>query len=367
MATDAKIFRINNNRFRRASKQGFSLLENGHLAVDGNESASALFFSKLDSGEKDAVWGRLSIEMDIETEAAFNVYAFASDNDYFLRKGIETGFDEFFMNPDEPFVTKFKAVMLSGGQKFSNLDDILLSRLRGRYLWMGLEVIGSMECEIKGITIFNPGDVFLKTFPEIYKTDDDFFARYLSIFSSIYMDFDRRIEALPNLVDPQTAPVEVLPILADWMGIKIDGGFLEEEKMRLLLKNGYNLSRIKGTRRAISMICRLLLDEEPIIIEKSRLGSVSALDRETYDKLYSSDPYSFTIILQKHQDEKLYAQLKFLIEQFKPARSKAKIVFLGKAGNMNSYCYLGLNAYLSEYEPCRLNQDVVLGENIKME
>ncbi|MCR5482477.1 MAG: hypothetical protein K6F52_06745 [Clostridia bacterium] len=367
MATDAKIFRININRFRKAAKKGFTLLENGHLAVDGSESAAALFFSKIDSGEKDTVWGRFSMDMDIESETVFNVYAFASDNDYFLRNGLETKFDDFFMNPDEPFVTKFKAVIMSGGKKFSNVDDLLLSSLQGRYLWIGIEIIGSMMCEIKSITVFNPGDVFLKTFPEIYKNQGDFFGRYLSIFSSLYMDFDRRIEALPNLVDPEKAPLEVLPILADWMGIKIDGGFLEEEKMRELLKNGYRLSRIKGTRRAVSMICRLILGEEPIIIEKSRVGSVSAQDKDTYDKLYSSDPYSFTIIIRQHKDEKLYAQLKFLIEQFKPARSKAKIIFLDKAGNLNSYCYLDMNAFLSEYQSCELDRDFILGENIRLE
>ena len=143
----------------------------------------------------------------------------------------------------------------------------------------------------------------------------------------MYADFDKKIEALINFVDIDTAPVQVLPILAKWLGIEVDGDFLGEEKMRKLLKNAYYLSRIKGTRKAVTEIAKLVLDEEPLIIEQSKIGHIGKENRKVYDDLYSSNPFSFTVLVHQKSDEKLYAQLKFLIDQFKPARSETKIVF----------------------------------------
>lgn len=367
MALNIKTFRITENRLKKAAKKDFLMNEEGFLETDAKIDSAAFVLTKLDSGEKNNEWGRLVLDVDFPEDTSFVVQVLALDVDCFLRKGVETKYDDFILDEDEPFIKKMQLLELSKAKEFKNKKDILLTGIRGRFLWLSIKIEGNAKCIFRGAKIYNPGDLFLKLFPEIYQTDDDFFKRYLSIFSSVYADFDRKIESLTDFVDIDTAPVEVLPILAKWLGIEVDGDFLGEEKMRKLLKNAYYLSRLKGTRKAVVEIAKLILDEEPLIIEQSKIGQIGKENKKVYEELYSSNPFSFTVLVHQKSNEKLYAQLKFLIDQFKPARSETKIVFLGDAGNLDTYCYLGINAKLSDFTTAKLDEGMVLGQNITLE
>lgn len=366
MALDVNRFQIGINRLKKAALEGFFL--NKQCQLEGQEGAEvhAAVFNKIDSGTPGTLWGRMTLDLQLPEDAVYAVYAFAGENDSFLRQGVETGYDDFIQDPREPFQKKIRLLELSGAAVFRNSDEILLSGMEGRYLWFGIEISGTHNCFFKGAVIWNPGDLFSKLFPEIYRADNEFLKRYLSIFSTLHVGFDQKIKLLSQYLDVDKAPVEVLPVLARWLGIVADGEFLGPERMRLLLKNAYALSRIKGTKRALCEITKILLDTEPLIIEQAKVHHIGGEQRATYEKLYGTNPMMFTMLIKGQYEQRVYAQLRYLIEQFKPARSIARIVFLGDCSNMDDYCYLGVNARVGEYQMGSLDQGCHLGQNLKM-
>lgn len=59
---------------------------------------------------------------------------------------------------------------------------------------------------------------------------------YLTIFSALYHEFQGDIDQFYKNFQPDTAPAEMLPVLAEWLGINLQGGFLKEDVMRKLVK-----------------------------------------------------------------------------------------------------------------------------------
>ena len=75
-----------------------------------------------------------------------------------------------------------------------------------------------------------------------------FFHRYMSIYSTLYMDFQEKIDNVADFLDINTAPAQLLPIFCGWMGLDVSGDFLTEDRLRTLVKEAYQLNRTKGTR-----------------------------------------------------------------------------------------------------------------------
>ena len=235
---------------------------------------------------------------------------------------------------------------------------MLLYDLVGEYLFIYIEVMGEGSVCISDIKLDTQGDNFMQTFPEIYQEEAGFFHRYMSIFSSIYNDFQVQIDRIPNYLDFDTIPCEFLPILADWLGFQVDQGFLDEKTLRSLLKEIYALNRIKGTKKALKRIVNLIAGCEPIIIERNRLdGYIDKENVKVFKNLYGENPHDITILLNIPEDEKLYAKLKYLLNLFKPARSTLHLAFIENSDRLDAYCYLDLNTKLVRFEKGRLDKE----------
>ena len=171
----------------------------------------------------------------------------------------------------------------------------------------------------------------------------EFLHRYLSVFSSMYADLQDIIECIPRYLDPDSAPAALLPVFARWLGLDLDGNFLEETQLRQLVKILPELVACKGTRRAVQMIVGLFVTGDVYLIEHN------LLNKEQLDAggvFSTGSVYDFSLLILQEPDELLLSRLRFLIEQFKPLRSRANIVFLGSQGNLDDYAYLDLNSVL---------------------
>ena len=120
---------------------------------------------------------------------------------------------------------------------------------------------------------------------------------------------------MPALFDPDTAPAALLPVFADWLGLEIEGGFLSEQQCRQLIKSGFRLMSRKGTRAAIEEIVHLLVEEPVYILE--RVGPEGRREQN------GEDPFAFTVLIARQSDEQLHAKLLYLIDQFRPIRTRA--------------------------------------------
>jgi len=250
------------------------------------------------------------------------------------------------MNAQADVMDKKKLLQAMQGLCFINKPDVLLYEITGRYLWIMIELIGE-DGVIRNMRVEAPGDNFMQTFPEVYRAKNSFFHRYISIYSSIYNDFQEQLDMRKELLPVESAPIHLLEIYAKWMGIDVNGGYLGEETLRHLLQEAPELLRRKGTGYCIERICMILLGEKPTIVERSRMQRyVRRKEKEQYDNLYGDSPYDVTLMLKHYVEEKKKEQLLHLLSQFKPVRSRLHIVFLEPTGVLDEHSYLDDNAVI---------------------
>lgn len=347
MAGVIKKYRLGKNPLSRALLDGFSLEDGGVLtATEDSLSVRHVFLRGLDGVDNDLEWGRLSLDTAYDGDMLLTIRAFASNDPVFLRKGTLTAFDDFLLDPSIPPETKSQFFGIAGGIENSGVEDMLLYGLKGRYLYLWIEVGGVGKVSLSNLCVFVPGDNFFASFPEVYQTDNDFFRRYLTVFSTMYNDFQDKIDHLDSLLCLDTAPVPWLHCFASWLGLETKGMLSDEATLRKLVKAAPRLFACKGTKTAIQGIVELFVDVPFYIIEKNLLTQ-----QQSAGNMYGSSPYDFSVLINCRADEQLRTCLGFFIDQFKPVRSRYKIVFMGDSNGLDSFTYLDFNGSMLHSSP----------------
>lgn len=342
-----RTYSIRKNRLKHAWMQGMALRDDGTVTAAAQSDERFLFLGSIDGAQEEARWGRFVADIRLDENMAFIIRAFAADDRSIMRGEKQTAIDAFLRSDAVSSAEKLKLFAQAGSVKEINKQDILLYELQGRYLWICIEVIGKGQGTLEQMKVTVPGDNFMNTFPEVYQEWNSFFHRYLSIFSSVYNDFQDEIEHAEELLDLDTAPPRMLELFAGWMGLDVRGNFLPEDRLRRLVKEAYRLNRMKGTRRVLERLTELVLGERAIILEKNILDQrVASEERQVYDNLYGHHAYCVTLLIRNPVEESRRSQLFFLIQQFVPVRCELNLVFLEERSNMDTYCYLDGNAQL---------------------
>ena len=308
-------YRLGRARLSRALLQGFALEGDG-LHTDGRTGGAEAFLPGLDSARADCPWGRLSLSCSLGPETMLTIRAFASDQNV-VRRGDElVEIDHLLTDPQVPRREKERLFLLADGMEHSGAKDVLLTGQNGRWLWLWLEVTGEEPCTLEDMRVYVPGDHFFRTFPQVYQADNDFFQRYISVFSTMYQDL-----AAPEL-----------------------------------------MAR-KGTRWAVEQVVKLFVEGPVYVVERNLLAPT----REGREELYGTTPYDFTVMLSCRQDEKLRLRLKFLVDQFRPVRSRCRIVFLEECGGLDAFTYLDINGSVLQNMPGSLDDRKALTGMVYLE
>lgn len=336
-------YRLHGALLERSLLAGFSLLEDGVLRTDDGD-IHRILLPGLDSAQSGCAWGRLSLQYHLGAESILTVRAAASDQNTVIRRNEIVRIDDLLLDPSVPWTEKERFFTLADGVERSGVGDMLLTGQTGRWLWLWLEVSGTEESVLEDLRVYVPGDNFFRTFPQVYQTDNDFLQRYLSIFSTMYQEFQEKIDALPELLDVDTAPDILLPMFARWLGLETDEALFSPAELRRLLKAAPELMARKGTKWAVEKVVKLFVAEPVYIVERNLLMS----DKQHSEDLYGTTPYDFAVMVGRKMDEKLYRRLKFLIDQFRPARSRCHIIFLEECGGLDAFTYLDINGQVLE-------------------
>lgn len=330
-------YTIRRNRLQKALLQGMEPGEGDGLRSCNENEECYFVLPVIDSGVPDCPWGRLRYELTLPENCVCYLYAAASDQ----KQG-----QEVMLDADTGLLEKKRLLQRLGGLRFINKQDVLLYEITGRYLWIMVEVIGK-DVTVSNIRLEAPGDNFMQTFPEIYREKNSFLHRYLSIYSSVYNDFQEKLDEREELLPVDTAPLGMLEMYARWLGIDVNGGYLGEETLRALLKEAPELLRRKGTQYCVERICDILLGEIPVVAERSQMQRyIRRLEKERYDALYGESPYDVTLLLKHYVEERKKEQLLHLLSQFKPLRTRLHIVFLEPTGVLDEHNYLDQNAII---------------------
>ncbi|MDR3295888.1 MAG: hypothetical protein LBT26_08695 [Clostridiales Family XIII bacterium] len=360
MASLMKKYKMGQSRLARATKTGFDLTPEGELVFSGYFTGGRhVFFSHLDGGMDACPWGRLVFDARWGENTVFSVTAYASDDKELPWYGKNVDVDEFLADGDVSGSSKTLFLNRAGATQSFGFRDVLIHRQKGRYLWICLTAQGE-DAAFSNIRVFAPGDNFFQTFPEVYRADGDFFHRYISVFSSIYNDFQEKIDTIDMLLDLDTAPEGLLPVYASWFGIVLDGDFIEESQLRALLKNAFSLIGGKGTRQALETLIGIFVKDPFYIVEQHVARRFAYSGDRAAEILYGSDPFSFTLMINSEADEKLHSRLKFLLAQFKPIRVRPKILFMKGNGALDAGSFLDINAAVAQNRPAGLDERFVL-------
>ncbi len=353
-------YSIKKNRLKCSCITGFEIAENNSLILKKEDIFHNVFLPPLDGMQKENTWGRLSFNIKIDEDMIYYAYVLATDDETFLdRENKLVNLKDVLMKPDEDASMKIALMQKLGATRFIGLDDVLLYELSGRFFYLAFEVFGEGNATISDIKVDAIGDTFMDAFPEIYRERNSFFHRYLSIFSSIYNDMQYDIDNMHEILDLDSCPAELLELYSSWMGIDVHGGFLSEEVLRKLVKELYDLNKMKGTKSAIKRLLEIVLGCEFIIIEHSFMHNNND-DIEIQGVLEKGSVYDVTVLVKGKISEELQHQVSFLLDQFKPARCMIKLIQMDNNATLDANAFLDMNAQIPHEKKFILDKDVSL-------
>lgn len=329
-------------------------------------SANGVYISSsFDSGQAETVWHRLRIDMDIPQNVQLRLKIYSSDSlEIDLPKDIDyhnvsnMNLDEYLLSKDIDYQMKFEVLNALGAKTFDNPTDLVLYEFKGRYLWFAMEVINysSQALKIEKLKIEYPRISFINYLPQIYRGGVDkntFLARYLSIFQSIYVDFEDEIDNIPVIFDPEKTDPVFLEWLTQWFSVE-NSYIWGEEKLRKLLKRVISIYKKKGTKKALSDMIETYIGIRPIIVEQFSVvnNDYYRESKEHIETLYGSNKYVFSVIIpaKDHIGPETYAELLRIINMMKPIDSICNLVVLNNEIYLDHHCYLGVNTYTSKSE-----------------
>lgn len=357
-------YSLKKNRLKRAFLSGLQIKEQT-LNCEKAAYHRVFISDGIDGVESGALWGRFHMDFTMEEDMVVTAYIVAVDEKYIWQGNRLLNLEQILYDTEISIEQKRNLFEELGAKKTVNQKDMLLYEQEGRYLYLMIEVYGMGVGEISNLFVDNQGDLFMDTFPEVYREHGSFFHRYLSVFSSLYMDFQEKIQGVPELLDIDTAPVELLPIFGKWMGLDVSGDFLSEERLRMLIREAYTLNRKKGTRTALARVCEIVLGEDVVILEKNVLRENTQADtQELYEDLYGTGTYDVTLLVYTYVPENQKSQLMFLLNQFKPVRSRLKVRFLEEKGSLDNHAYLDMNACTLDVQQAVLDERIQLDDNV---
>jgi len=323
-------YSIRGNRIKSGYVKGFTYDDSGKLILNEKEHEHFLFMKPLDGVTEGSEWGRFSSILLSSEEMVCYTYIMTTD----IRE-IRTEDDrlipieDMLCDEDISAYDKVRFLMENGAKRLVNTQDALLYELNGRYLYLAIEMMGYGSASIEKIRVSAVGDNFMGTFPAVYQERNSFLHRYLSVFSSIYNDISDQNDKLYEMLDLDKCSAELLEMYGSWFGIDLKGGFLSEDVLRKIVKEAYSLNRMKGTRRGIERILEIILGEEVVILE---------------NRMQGGEIFEITILVNRHMTEELRHQLTFMVDQFKPLRTKLRILQMEKEAVMDGNSYLDMNA-----------------------
>lgn len=322
----------------------------------------SVFISKLlDSREYETVWHRMRIRGDEGRGLSYRLSVYAGNEDRFIYNGQSVLLSEFLKDGSVGLEEKKDALSPWLQKQAESRDDVLLHEVRGRYLWIIIEMYWQHNISsLSDIQIFFPSRSWIRYLPEIYQKEDKsaFLERFLAIFQTIYEDFNERIREVSEQFDLDIAGGQYLSWLARWIDIS-ESYIWSEDQLRRLLKKGVPLFKKRGTRQGVIEFVSLYTGERPYVVENHQIQYIrdEKRRRETLGRLYGNTPFSFTVLVREEVVHTVWQQktLIRIIEDVKPAQVQMQLVVIKPYIFMDQYSYLGINSVLGRYSNLKLD------------
>lgn len=306
------------------------------LYMKDTDVYTGIYFSEvIDSGEKNKHWSKAEVLMTLCPNASVTVTFYVSDKSEILHNGSVISVGDILA--DESFTAEQKESLckeIAETRVFRNVQDIMLTKLYGRYIWYSIRIqCGSPEKPyISRIRIWHDHFDWLAYLPEVYQHDSagaDFTARYLGIFQNIYEEMQEKIRTIPASYDISHADRDFLDWLSEWTGIS-DSGLWSDSQLRELLKRATDLYRRTGTPGMIADMAEIYTGVRPVILENYFAPDAKSAVRAWKSGEYEKEPFSFTVLMpgEAVRTETEHRALMQILLQSKPAHMRMQLIFI---------------------------------------
>jgi phage tail-like protein len=341
---------------------GVVFADGGFTMEPGRQSGS-FFIKAIDSGEKDFLWERVSLEAYLPADSLIRTRAYASNSRFF---DISHDLDAYIKEPLSDTAKLLEAYTLAGSS-----TDFYVKKI-GRYLWLMFEFIASDAPPVLSkLRVHMSGDHMVDYLPAVYRKEDGFAKRYLSVFDSAFMDMEKAILEIPARFDYENTEAPLLRELAEWVCVDTEG-LNEAEiigRIETALPDFESMHTVSGVKRTVMR----LTGREPLIIESHDVdpNNPGCANSALYRSLYGENPYRFFILLDeetfttRRERERFIERMRALI----PANTEFELVSLRKCVRLDRHTYLGVNSCVSSYvlgvidESTAIHYETMIGGN----
>jgi phage tail-like protein len=256
---------------------------------------------RLDSGEFNTIWGRLFLDACIPRETEVRAHFIAADEPpeeatlprtppanqisaVILRPDLMPPMPPVSLVPGEGDVDyvlhrretgrELPFVRMAANDPFETYETPIHAG-PGRFLWVTLELTGNTQFtpRVRCLRAEYPSHDYLRRLPKLFSREQaaaSFLRRYLATFEGVLGKLEAESDARHVLIDPRSAPGEVLPWLGSFVGLVMDERWPETVR-RQLLEEVIWLFRFRGTVAGLTRFLEIYLGVRPILIEKFRL------------------------------------------------------------------------------------------------
>jgi phage tail-like protein len=189
----------------------------------------------LDSGIHDCQWHVIDLDIASLPPGASLRLRSRTTNDTELARnaapGLRGSWDDMqgIIAPAQP----------EAGQPTRMRTDLLVQSGPGRYLQLQVELVGDGRTTpvLDHLRLHFPRESLLDFLPAQFSAPPAqrvFLDRLLAIVNGTWGDIERTVDSFERYVDPDAVPDDALPWLAEWLDVRLEGGWTPAQNRRLL-------------------------------------------------------------------------------------------------------------------------------------
>lgn len=249
----------------------------------------------------------------------------------------------------------------------------------GRYLWVTIELRGNTRAtpRLRAIRAEYPSHDYLRKIPKTFSRDQvaaSFLLRYLAMFEGALGDWEARSIKRRALIEVLSAPPEILPWLAGFVGLALDERWSTDVRRQLLAQVIW-LFRFRGTMPGLLRFLEICTQGPVVIVEKYRLrglgdavlgdtstsssvvgggfrvgGSVgdpsASVLNSTSDDAFVTHAHRFTVLIQSSLTQEQSDMVRDLLNTHRPAHTVVDFCTVGSGIRVGLGLLIGITSMI---------------------
>jgi phage tail-like protein len=373
---------------------------------------------QLDSGEFQTTWGRIFLDACIPRDTAVHLHCVAVDEppvEPALPRTppaniVSVTVPRPDLSPPMPPISLVPAgsaigqrvheretghempwVERAAGDRFETYEAPVIAT-PGRFLWITIKLSGNgvLTPQIRAVRAEHVPHDLMRKLPQVYSREDSadgFLRRYLATFDGTLAELDARSFSRRAILDPRSAPPEMLSWLAGFVGLLTDERWPVEVK-RTLIEEAIWLFRFRGTVPGLRRFLEIYLGRPATIIEKFRtrglggafVGGSDALEANSIlgagfriggavgtetaqfiegnaDDAFETHAHRFTVVIQAVLTEEQMSVVRHILDVHRPAHTLVDVCTVGAGMRVGRGLHVELTSIIGPsggFQPIRV-------------